>query len=1702
MVTLTSQKGIISLEEWENERRKIQNSKIEMLPKHLQAFISGVNYNELSEHLKQNKKPSDFIKKDMASIVKTLIRKDLVEYLYTAVDSVINWQYSESVWRRSYRSSSYAPYYNVIETIISSFIKISLCDSSIEDILTDNMPEPEKQYVHSYYSGSAYEFLIACELDKSNPRILSFIEECIMEAGTNLRYEYIRGIVRSHNTKAHELLGKLLTAARLQEGVRQSICESADLGTIEAFQYLINVIKENDLIRFSAVKRAMWTWCGISAESTDLERISGKTFNLIIECLESTERINECLKSEDAIEIYIALWTVSFRDAVKGIQVCNDLILNGTKHHRLAAGIFALSFNDKDFSNNCGKIAIRCFANEHDTMAVFLNCFMYGCSNSINTVARESLPNFGYGNQNKKPGNKRVIPDLNEYFTNTIEAAIFYEILKKMLDSMPKKELKFEPCVFPWAYAKLSRSDIIIRMAWIACALADNEKIDEVCCKINEVSDLRDNVLIMLTMHPRTQIQKQTAVAAIANRESYTRSAANMIVKYISLDELCYAQLEEMLKYKTADIRANVIKLLLTMNDEKLFETCNRLLSDKKSEKRLAGLDIALQLKTNEDRTELYAKIKDIVSSMDRSISKENILIEQIAKSGNKDTEFLPLYENFEQPLPEIDKNFIKECNEAFSVVFPECCFVKNGNTSKPKHKMNKEKPDYLSVIEKLDALILEHEEDEVTDYDGSKVLLINSHLGWYSKRKSIPLIDIWEDFYKNEIGSIELLYRMRISRLAGEDVRLKNQPWYIASRKMVKDILGEELAAPDYGSHNGLIFNILDNLYDIHITKNNPEFPIRVAASLTYKLLSYDNSELLFSEKKRGNAIETDTYSVVRNPVFAFILNDFSWNFNDDLFRKIFPIRMAFSRKTDYIDFCPFHPPTIQHIDVNEMLRAHGLGIVTENEMYRFFFEVDDMNSVLSSLSQNIKFILERDKQVAGRNGYVNKYWEKNVGIDLTGKEDVSLYSETDHKVLDISKDAYEKITSRILEFELNRGDSETPYSKNIDSLKRIYGAERFVKILSAMGKDTFVRGYIYGSTKRECLSHLISVCVPNDGENAGTLRKLLKNTDITETKLIEAAMYSPEWLDIMEDYLNWEGFRSGCYYFMAHMNETFDEKRTAIIAKYTPLEIHDLQAGAFDVNWFHEAYDQLGEKRFQILYDAAKYISDGAKHSRARKYADAVMGKLNYSDTEQEITLKRNKDLLMAYSLIPFKDDKELLKRYMFLQKFLKESKKFGAQRRASESLAVQICLQNLSITAGYSDVTRLKLKMEAKLFEEIYEQFEAKEIDDVKVWIRLSGEKVELCCEKNGKLLKNIPSRLKKNEYICMLNETRKNLNEQFSRTKQMFEHSMEDKTLFTIEEIRNLQVNPIAFAVTDNLVFVTDDGRCLMLKNGNLTGADGTEFYTEGSMPVRVAHPFDMYREGSWRSYQKYLIENKIVQPFRQVFRELYLKTDEEQNVSQTMRFAGNQIQPKKTAACLKSRRWVCDVENGLQKVYFKENIIAELYAVADWFSPSDIEAPTLEYVNFSDRKTGNPVIIKDLPDILFSEVMRDTDLAVSICHAGDVDPEHSHSTIEMRSAILEFTLPLFKIKNCEIKGSHVFINGTRGNYNIHLGSGVVHIHGGAALNILPVHSQHRGRLFLPFADDDPKTAEIISKVLLLAEDSKIKDPFILEQINHL
>ena len=96
------------------------------------------------------------------------------------------------------------------------------------------------------------------------------------------------------------------------------------------------------------------------------------------------------------------------------------------------------------------------------------------------------------------------------------------------------------------------------------------------------------------------------------------------------------------------------------------------------------------------------------------------------------------------------------------------------------------------------------------------------------------------------------------------------------------------------------------------------------------------------------------------------------------------------------------------------------------------------------------------------------------------------------------------------------------------------------------------------------------------------------------------------------------------------------------------------------------------------------------------------------------------------------------------------------------------------------------------------------------------------------------------------------------------------------------------------------------------------------------------------------------------------------------------------------------------------------------------------------------------------------------------------------------------LPRLKIANkCSIEGRFLIIYGQLQTYQIHLGSGSIHMLGNNQyLCIVPDSVSSEGsqaeKIFLPF-EGDRTLSIILSKAFLLAEDGNIKDETILRQI---
>ena len=1671
--------------------------------------------------LAKRMKPSEYAQEHLTWIRdKGFIADEIWPQLLDAMDRLMTQPYSTSWDKRSYRSKQYVTYADRIEDLLQDFVRDVLQPFALPDLLTGNVPKPVNEYMGETFLAptTALVARIAYALDHNDAAVEQAIRNMIDgDAKPCFMEQVIKGVIWSHRADMHELIGRLLVAARLQEGLRQVICENADMGTPEAFRTLIDVIEKNDLIRFSSVKRAVGTWLGlISEESSNLERISSKSIALISRCLRDKDFVEECLVSEDSMQLYIALWSLGVEDVQIAANRAWELANTGTHHQRLTAGIFARSLKAEKYAAELAKRVLLAYSDELDTVAVYLPMLMNCCALDIDSALCK------HGNEAWK-----------EYFNTPDEARQLYNLFISLRGKVTKKRT-FDSCVFPGNKETLEKRDIAERICTIACLLGDDAIIDDSIQYFAEsYSGRRHYILRHSFGRMHTSAQRQLVLNSVCDKAELTRETAVEIIDAVQLKAEDYAELEKLLRYKYADARQAIIRWLMKQPDDALYETISRLLSDRKSEeRRMAALDMVKQLMDAGSRNALVSRCTPLIQGYEDPTTKEKTLLDSLlAKLGTAakaDEDSLYTEDDAYCPVLE-DTKELQDALATFLQYFPDSRIIDAMDGSKLswlKRLLSGKSDTFVQAQEdlaSLDECYEQHKLTPVHDDTGNDELLCNLRgisrmVDADSKHFTVHLYEVWDAWYQQHINDPKRLLRACI--LAREKITF----W----QKEAETAFGVDYGkSPKYQAkdqRSSHIPSILTELVKHYVPSEDMEQ--MGCAMLCYIARTVDGKKLWFEQNMSESLNYTWylTVHVATQKQFSLLLAYVNYG-NPALFPTLFAAGYHLLRESEkeysahqrrqrqngtWEKVQGFNSAIRYALQQNFLpslsvvLHASYQGTISRRALYEWILSSELAIERIGTLNTLAGAFRSSGQHYSSRvfNYHMSEREMNGCLMQYIGKTKPETSEE--YALLRYADEVFAALLRRIIDEELKRGDTETRYSPLVYGIHRIWGAEDFTAILSALGKDKLIRSdyyVMYGNTdsRTQSLCRLLTVCVPNPTDTAETLRKLVKQRKISEKRLIEAALYCPEWVELVEEAIGLSGFRSAAYYFMAHMNENFDDIRKARIARFTPLSVDELKNGAFDITWFRSAYAEVGEKYFNLIYDAAKYITSGAKHARARKYADAVLGRMQLDATKEEIMAKRNKDLLMAYALIPLTGEDDLQARYLYIQQYLKESRSFGAQRAASEKTASEIALTNLALNAGYADSMRLTLRMETRLVEENHELFEPHVIDDLTVQITVDEQGIaDVLCQKAGKMLKSIPAKYKKNEYILRLNDMKKQLVEQQRRAKRMLEDAMEASTGFAAGEIVSLMSNPVIAPMLSKLVFKHDDAFGFV--NG-LTLVDATDasIVLNEADELVVAHPFHLWKAQLWLAYQQKLYADRIVQPFRQVFRELYVKTPDELGRDTSLRYAGNQLQPARTMACLKTRRWIADAEAGLQKVYYKEHIVATIWALADWFSPADIEAPTLEWVAFFDTKTGNPMKIDDVPEIIFSEVMRDVDLAVSVAHVGGVDPETSHSTVEMRAALLAFTLPLFRLNNVGIRDRHAIITGELAQYSIHLGSGVVHQIGGTMLSVLPVHSQHRGKLFLPFVDEDPKTAEIISKVLLFAEDGKLKDPTILDQI---
>ena len=1589
--------------------------------------------------------------KEGKALALLLFGKEIAPYVQHVWDSLLAYPYQRWWGRRPFRSENPADY---TEVQLSKMCTLHHYYSSGVGVL----PIAE-QFQYVVYNEDDVEAFFALLLDEKPDAYYELFKDIFSsehEIG-GVCPVLIKAALITQDTRYRTLVEQLLLAAQLQEGLRQMILESLDETSLASLQHFIGVILEHNLTRFSSVVRAVDVWFGFGWEAPQ-QSVIKRTLELSQTFLSDRVAAEKAVNSKDNIERYVALWAVGVRSVQQALDLAVKAIQDPqTSHEGRIVTLYFVQQTQITYTD------IATYAEAHFGEAADLDYWL--------------LQNLPKGSP----------------------SPALFDRMQAVAKTLPKEGKHFEGVGFRWLSFTLKPQEIYRFLIGEANEAQQQRLAAELSeIPVEERQNLLQNVYPVLgrgryyydseaekkkkpEKYPADSWQRALVRTALNDKAAMVAGIAFDIFKKIPLVHEDILAIEQVLSRKNKEQRKESVALLIKQPESVLKDSTSRLIVSKSADQRLAALEILSVLQEEQRLTDYVTE--QVEAYRGRKLTKnEQVLMDKLAYNSDETGEVRYDLSNgfgvidfdrltpFVLPQPQFDK----ERKEKKGFLFDKIIRVE-------------------SVREALNELLViwrKHKDYEY-QYEGYQGATITTLLGKEIRRQhqeqegetpmdrlnDLPLAELWKDWHqKHQLNEIEYEYAIRYC----ENIFYENE-----IPKQLKDYL-----AGYYPDFKVAFKGDLGNYYDSEARRLEDLLaPISEAYAedraflASFKLSVFEDALATYPPEKRKVKIERDYDDMDWTEVideFVISMNqvengDIDYYTPEQRLKLWQLLYYVYAQKQTKDDLTIYNPQEVL-TDLRAKVRESehlpgvngGLAGLTLTLYQKGQLSADDL----------LFFCLLEDDLFTVAQGGENYFYRRLPEALKTS--------------LTFPDTQLELLKTRMLQVELQRGDLPTDASIYIRYLQEIEGMHYFFEALERMGKEPFAKGYYYGNdlTKRRTFSHILEVSQPSATDTFAAFKAHLDKIKITDKRLVEAACYALHWADWIGDYLQIKDFKEAIWWFIAHTTDYMDAEKETIVSQYSTVPRDDFQRGAIDVDWYHRVHKAVGKEGWKLIQESAKYLSDGMGYRRVKLYSAVLTGEIKLDEVIQKITEKRDKDYVMALGLVPInkkKEEEDLVRRYNLLQTFLKESKQFGQQRQESEKNAVEIGLDNLSRNAGYEDSIRFSWAMEAKATQQIMEK-STLVLDDTTIKLVIDEQgKAELEVTKGDKTLKSIPDKYKKNKEVEALKDSKTYLTKQYSRTRLSLEQAMLSQTLFTAAELAKILEHPVVKAMLSKLVLFNPETQASgFWQDGKLLSAEGTLTPLKATDKLLIAHPSHLFYAVQWDLYQKYLFDKEIKQPFKQVFRELYVPTkDELETSNRSERYQGHQVQPQKTVALLRGRGWTVNYEEGLQKVYHKEGFRATIYAAADWYTPSDVEAPTLEYVVFYNLKDGKEVPMKEINPVIFSEVMRDVDLVVSVAHVGGVDPEASHSTMQMRGALARESARLFKLTNVEVKERYILIKNEHGDYSLHLGSGMIS-KSGLQINVVAVQSQHRGRVFLPFVDDDPKTAEIISKMKLLSE----------------
>jgi hypothetical protein len=556
------------------------------------------------------------------------------------------------------------------------------------------------------------------------------------------------------------------------------------------------------------------------------------------------------------------------------------------------------------------------------------------------------------------------------------------------------------------------------------------------------------------------------------------------------------------------------------------------------------------------------------------------------------------------------------------------------------------------------------------------------------------------------------------------------------------------------------------------------------------------------------------------------------------------------------------------------------------------------------------------------------------------------------------------------------------------------------------------------------------------------------------------------------------------------------------------------DPASGAVDLKYYKKARELAGEELYRellgIYYDASNKLDNTIVLLQAAE-GEGREKILKHLETSKK---RRNQKMIKAYGLLPLEEgDKEVFERYLTLQSFWKDTRQAGPEKQANERGAIKTALYHLAQVGGYPDVMRLEWDMEGRLATEVVPVGKQWEVDDYHVELQLSGSDPDLVIIHNDKRLKSVPKAVRASDQYPLIRASVEEIREQARRFRSFFEDMMSMSKEIAREDLLLLNRMPVPSFMLSQLILQTSKGELGLYRPEDIAvePLDGSTLPIQE--PVMIAHPVHLQEQDQLAAWQRLLVKRRMVQPFKQAFRELYLITPAEREArTYTNRFAGHVIDGGIAAKLFQARNWDFDRgESPLPQKLFPDLGFRAHFSFPDagnyWSSDFSVTSDQIKFLEYpynvsegSSMYEEKPLPLTEIPPTIFSEVMRDADLVVSVARLPDKEFT-SRESVKKRVELVEALLVDLGLEGVHFEDHFAYVQGKLAKYRVHMGSATIHIEPAGYLCVMPERwgKKHKDA-FLPFSDaDDDKTIEVISKIFLLMNDDKIKDKSIRRQI---